>query len=163
MALTYREVAEILKIIDASDCEELNLELEGTRLTVRRGGASGTSAGAGASPPAAAAESGAARPAPVDSGGSSSTQPAAEQPDATSGEEVRAPMVGTFFRRPSPDEEPFVEEGSTVKAGDPLCLIEVMKLYTTIEAPCDGTVRRIAAEEGSLVEFDQVLFLLDPA
>ncbi|MCP5367050.1 MAG: hypothetical protein H6906_06000 [Hyphomicrobiales bacterium] len=72
-------------------------------------------------------------------------------------------MVGTFYRRPSPDEPPYVEEGSVVKAGDPLCLIEVMKLYTTIEAPAAGRVVSVAAADGALVEFDQPLIVLEPA
>lgn len=165
MALTYREVAEILKIIDASDCEELVLDIEGTRLTVRRGGASAPAGGAGAAAAAPAPAQEAAGPGspPAETGAAPAARPAEAQPRADDVVEVKAPMVGTFFRRPSPDEEPLVEEGATVKAGDPLCLIEVMKLYTTIEAPTDGTVRRIAAEDGALVEFDQLLFLIDPA
>jgi biotin carboxyl carrier protein len=69
-------------------------------------------------------------------------------------------MVGTFYGRPSPDEEPFVKEGSEVTAGAPLCLIEVMKLYTTIEATADGVIESILVEEGKLVDFDQPLFII---
>ena len=64
--------------------------------------------------------------------------------------------------RPAPDQPPFVEVGSKVSAGDPLCLIEVMKLYTTIEAPVSGTIRQIAVEDAALVEFDQLLFVIAP-
>jgi biotin carboxyl carrier protein len=71
-------------------------------------------------------------------------------------------MVGSFCRRPSPDAPPFVEVGTRVKAGDPLCLIEVMKLYTTISAPIDGVIEAIAAEDASPVEFDQLLFAIAP-
>lgn len=71
-------------------------------------------------------------------------------------------MVGTFYRRPSPDEPAFVNEGSVVAVGDPLCLIEVMKLYTTIESTEAGTVTAILVEEGNLVEFDQPLFRVMP-
>ena len=71
-------------------------------------------------------------------------------------------MVGTFYRRPSPDETPFVEVGARVEAGDPVCLIEVMKLYTTIEVPAAGTIEAIQAEDAALVEFDQLLFLIRP-
>ena len=69
-------------------------------------------------------------------------------------------MVGTFYCRPSPDEAPFAPEGTKVSAGDTLCLIEVMKLYTTIEATADGIVDSILAEDGKLVEFDQPLFVI---
>src|SRR5206468_3009959 len=69
---------------------------------------------------------------------------------------VRAPMVGSFYRRPSPQDKPFVEVGQRVNKGDPLCLIEVMKLYTTIEAPTEGVIEAIPTDDGSAVEFDQL-------
>ena len=72
-------------------------------------------------------------------------------------------MVGTFDRSPSPEEGPFVEEGTKVSAGDPLCLIEVMKLFTTIEATIDGIVEAVLADDGKLVEFDQPLFVIAAA
>ncbi len=150
MALTFKEVAEILKIIDASECEELVLELEGTRLLVRRGAA----VSVGAAPVIATQSAGAPdTTAPQPASAAASTGP-------VDGVPVRAPMVGTFFRGPSPDAPPFVEVGAQVKQGDPLCLIEVMKLYTTIEAPADGVVSAIPVEDAQLVEFDQVLFVI---
>lgn len=158
MSLTFKDVAEILKLIDASDCDEFILELEGARLVVRRNtagsaAASFTSASGEQAPvvpgadetPAIGAHSASAVIDPV----SSSSEPGMT--------DIRAPMVGTFYRRPSPDDPPFVEEGAKVKQGDALCLLEVMKLFTTIEAPVDGTVVSIAAEDGALVEFDQLL------
>ncbi|CAM5408375.1 Biotin carboxyl carrier protein of acetyl-CoA carboxylase OS=Afipia felis OX=1035 GN=accB PE=4 SV=1 [Afipia felis] len=78
-----------------------------------------------------------------------------------SGKEVVAPMTGTFYRAPSPDKPPFVEVGSIVRAGQPLCVIEVMKLFTTINAECDGRIVQIAAENSELVEFGRVLFVIE--
>ena len=75
---------------------------------------------------------------------------------------VRSPMVGTAYRRPAPDEAPFVEVGARVEKGTPLCLIEVMKLYTTIEAPSAGVIAAIYADDSALVEFDQILFSINP-
>lgn len=69
-------------------------------------------------------------------------------------------MTGTFYCRAAPDEAPYVSAGERVSAGDTLCLIEVMKLYTTIEATADGIVDSILAEDGKLVEFDQPLFVI---
>jgi acetyl-CoA carboxylase biotin carboxyl carrier protein len=165
MALTYKEIAEILKIIDASDAQELVLEIGGTRLAVRKGhgptAAGGTLASAR---PAGIGEQGAGTPisAPVrgQDSGKGSLAPALPAEDRGVG--VRAPMVGTFYRRPAPDQPPFVEIGQSVAAGTPMCLIEVMKLYTTIEAPVTGRVLHIAAEDGALVEFDQLLFSIEP-
>ena len=71
-------------------------------------------------------------------------------------------MVGVFYRAPSPKDPPFVEVGSKVKRGDPLCLIEVMKLFTTIAADRDGRIAQILPANGDLVEFDQVLFVVEP-
>ena len=160
MTLTFKEVSEIMKIIDASDCEEVILELEGIRLVVRRGnGASGQGGVAhqpAAMAPAVVQPTPAIAPAPAASEMPTSSQPAA------SGTQIRAPMVGSFYRRPSPDQPPFVEVGARVTAGDPLCLIEVMKLYTTLEATISGTIRQIAAEDSQLVEFDQLLFVIEP-
>jgi acetyl-CoA carboxylase biotin carboxyl carrier protein len=146
-----------LRIIDASGLEEVVIELEGLRLVVRRGNPHGA-------------------PAPQPSGYSAAPGPQAAKPrlpkamgqtrvELTPGEgrvAVRAPMVGSFYRRPSPDAAPFVDVGGRVKAGDPLCLIEVMKLYTTISAPAAGVIEAIAAEDASPVEFDQLLFVIAP-
>ena len=72
----------------------------------------------------------------------------------------KSPMVGTFYSKPSPEDPPFVTVGQNVKKGDTLCLIEVMKLFTTVECTADGTVETIFVEDGALVEFDQPLFLI---
>ena len=76
---------------------------------------------------------------------------------------VVAPMVGTFYRAPAPDAPPFVEIGSTVRKGQPLCLIEVMKLFTTIASDHDGRIAHIGAENGELVEYGRTLFVIEPA
>ena len=71
-------------------------------------------------------------------------------------------MVGTFYRRPQPEADPFVDVGAEVKKGDPLCLVEVMKLFTTLYADRAGEIVEIAAEDGEVVEYDQVLFVVRP-
>lgn len=161
MSLNYKEVADILKIIDASSCEEVVLELEDTRLVVRRGGAAG-----GGEISAPKVES--ITPVMEKQVHSSTSTTAADSsvPDNPASDNdgncltLRSPMVGTFYGRPAPDEAPFVKEGSKVTAGTPLCLIEVMKLYSTIEARADGVIESILVEEGKLVDFDQPLFII---
>lgn len=151
MSLSYKDISEILKIIDSSNCEELVLEVGDTKLVVQRNASTGARMAAA---PAAPTET------PVQA------PPAAPAPTigaSANGAEVRAPMVGTFYRKPAPAEPAFVEEGQAVKIGDPLCLIEVMKLYTTIEAPIDGVVAAIGAGDAELVAHDQVLFVIEPA
>lgn len=156
MSLNYKEVAEILKIIDASSCEEVVLEVGNTRLVVRRGSASGGGeiSVPGVKSTTSMAESTISQPASATSSDSTELQ---TDPNCTI---MRSPMVGMFYCRPSPNEAPFVNEGSKISAGDPLCIIEVMKLYTTIEATTDGVIESILVEDGKLVEFDQPIFVI---
>jgi len=157
LSLSYEEIAEILKVIDSSSCDELVVETGDVKLVVRRNGAAG----------AAAPVRELSAPAPV-----SATTPASARPAATTAAPatkieagidqsiITAPMVGTFYRASSPDAPPFVEIGSVVRKGQPVCLIEVMKLFTTINAECDGRIVEIGAENGELVEFGQTLFVV---
>ena len=86
---------------------------------------------------------------------------AAPAPAATAGHTVKSPMVGTFYRASSPGAEPFVEVGSTVKAGQTLCIIEAMKILNEIEAEVAGTVTQILVNNGDAVEFGQTLFVIE--
>jgi len=81
--------------------------------------------------------------------------------DGLAGEIVRSPMVGTFYRAPSPGSASFVEEGQRVKAGDTLCIIEAMKILNQIQCENGGTVRRILVENGQPVEYNQPLFVIE--
>jgi acetyl-CoA carboxylase biotin carboxyl carrier protein len=159
MTLSFKEVAEIVKIIDASSCEEVVLESEGTRLVVRRGSGADVSLAPAATQISAAApqkKSPQQNISPHPPAPTNTTAPALQ----AGGVAVNSPMVGTFFRRPSPEDAPFAEVGSRVTAGDPMCMIEVMKLYTTVEANTTGVVEAILAEDGKLVEFNQPLFVI---
>lgn len=162
MPLTFDEVSKIVTMLDGSSCDELVVETGDTKLVVRRRGA-GAGAAPAAPPPTAAApaaEPRAAAPAP---------KPAAAPPPLAAGAradgmvEVCAPMVGTFYSTPSPTEPPFVEVGGRVEKGQPLCLIEVMKLFTTIYAEQSGRVARVLPANGELVQHGQPLFLIEPA
>ena len=158
MPLTYKEVAEILKIIDASTLDEISIEVDGAKIHVRRaanGGPRQSSPGMTAPAPWPAGSAPAAHVA---------QEPAHAAPSAAASalqHAVRAPMLGSFYRAPSPQEPPFVEVGSVVKRGDSLCMIEVMKLFTTICADQDGRITDILAANGELVEFDQILFVIE--
>ena len=76
---------------------------------------------------------------------------------------VKSPIIGTFYRRPAPDKEPFVEIGRDIKEGDVLCVIEAMKLFNEIESEVSGKIVKILVEDSSPVEFEQPLFLIDPS
>lgn len=160
MVLRYDEVADLIKIIDASACDELVLETGDLKLVVRRRNASTEARPAGRSADVAAApQTAQAQPS------AAPTAMAAPRP-AASGQgqiEIRAPMVGTFYRSPSPNAPPFVEVGARVEVGEPVGLIEVMKLFTTLYAEQAGRVAHVSAENDALVEYGQVLFVLDPS
>ncbi len=108
--------------------------------------------------PAAAAP--AAAPVPAPSSAPQAAAPTAPAEEEIVGTKVTAPLVGTFYSTPSPDEPPFIEVGQSVKKGDTLFIIEAMKTMNEIVAPCDGTVSRIMAQSGDMVEYDQTIVVI---
>jgi acetyl-CoA carboxylase biotin carboxyl carrier protein len=166
MSFNYKEIAEILKIIDASDCEEMILETDGIRLVVKRQGAARVEELSGKNELTSQQPQGARQQsAPNFKSATSLSEPEPEPKleKRTDGcIEILAPMVGTLYLSPSPTEPVFVSEGDRVKPGQSLCLIEVMKLYTTIESTVTGRVKEIIVKEGALVSYNQVLFVLEP-
>jgi len=76
---------------------------------------------------------------------------------------IKSPMIGTFYRKPSPEKDAFVNVGDSIKKGDTICVIEAMKLFNEIEAELGGKVVKVLAEDGQPVEYDQPLFLVEPA
>ncbi|MCU4160388.1 hypothetical protein AiwAL_09725 [Acidiphilium sp. AL] len=149
MALTYKDVADIIKIIDASQCDEVIVELADTKIVVRRS--------TGAPAPQPQLQRPPQMPPPAEA--KPAVASASSDTDAgTDGAILRSPMTGTFYRAPSPKDPPFVDVGSAVKKGDILCTIEVMKLFTTILAEAEGIVTRIYTQNAELVQIDQPLF-----
>jgi acetyl-CoA carboxylase biotin carboxyl carrier protein len=172
VALSYDEIAEILKIIDGSSCDELVVDTGDMKLVVRRNSAGGVHVPhddspavapqpvAPAAPPSPAARSSSRLSAPANMPDKPPVKTAAKAPHQV---EVAAPMVGTFYRAPAPDAPAFVEIGAVVSKGQPLCLIEVMKLFTTIASEHDGRIVAIGADNGELVEYGRTLFVIEPA
>tara|TARA_B100001778_G_scaffold40856_1_gene29310 strand:+ start:5502 stop:6020 length:519 start_codon:yes stop_codon:yes gene_type:complete len=115
------------------------------------------------------AQMGAMAPPPVAAQAAVEAQPAAGKTESADAEEnsnlvtIKAQMLGTFYRSPSPDKPAFVEVGSTIKAGDKLCVIEAMKLFNEIEAEISGKIVKVLVDDASPIEFDQPLFLVDPS
>ena len=175
--LTFQDVLDILKLIDASPFEELEVEIEDLKLKVSRraGAAAGTEPGDRSGPAAAAQPAGgkteAASRAP--GGGRVETPPEppavpaakreAPAPDLAGRVAVRPPMAGTFYSAPAPGAAAFVQVGSTVAAGDRVGIVEVMKLFTPVLSPCGGTIREILVANEEFVQGDQVLMLIEPA
>ena len=146
----HREIQELIELLKRNNLAELEFERDGFRIYLKREAAPGQAAAARESVPA-----GLERPAErlADSG-----------PGETIGKvTITSPIVGTFYRSPSPDADPYVEEGDVVKKGQVLCVVEAMKLMNEIESEVDGRVVKILAESTKPVEFGQPLFLIDPA
>lgn len=155
--LTRSDIEDILRLIDGSAFDELTLEMGDTRIELRRRGAAASertvapSASSGATPVAPGAE-----PA------SSSQAPAATAEAAGEGTPVAAPLLGTFYHAPKPGADPFVAVGDRVAADSVIGIIEVMKLMNQVPAGISGTVTRILAPDGELVEHGQSLILVKP-
>ncbi len=152
--MDIRKVKKLIELLEESDVEELEIHEgdDSVRISRRREQAAGTQYVSHY--PAPAPQSAPAQdPAPA---------PAQESaaPTAPSGHSLKSPMVGTFYRAPSPSAKAFVEVGQSVKAGEVVCIVEAMKMMNQIEADKSGTVTEILVENGQPVEFDQPLIVI---
>jgi acetyl-CoA carboxylase biotin carboxyl carrier protein len=153
VSLTAKDVAEIMRLLEDSSFDELNLEIDGLKLSLKRG--AGILAQWGQPPSAAVSPCAAAAPAlALQAGPTVAATPAAAVSDIHN---VCAPLLGTFFRTPKPGAPPFVEVGSQVQEDSIVGILEVMKLMNTVRADARGTVIEIAARDGALVEYGEVL------
>ncbi len=150
MSLTHDDVERLLGLLDASSFDELQLETDGIKLTLRRNGAAATDGPLPMPPEALAAP---AAPAP-----------GAPPPPTARGDlvDVRAPMLGTFFRSPAPGAAPFVAPGSRVGPDTTVGIVEVMKLMNAVHAGVAGEVVEVLVRDGELVEYDQPLLRVRP-
>jgi acetyl-CoA carboxylase biotin carboxyl carrier protein len=155
LPLRDEDVSEILRIIDSSQLDELEIETPSFSLRVTRDGGRNR---VGPAPPGPPPTRDAPAPAPT----TPLPPPAAAPPEASGGieapGEIEAPMLGTFYRTESPAHPPFVQVGDRVEPDSVVCLIEVMKLMNHIQAGVSGTIVEILAQSGELVEFGQPLF-----
>ena len=145
---------ELMDALASKKLGEVAIELEGVKIKIKAAAPAPViaAAPAAAAPPAASAAPAAAAAAETE------TAPADDLPAGT---QVKSPLVGTFYSSPSPDEPPFVLVGQEVKEGDTLCIIEAMKVMNEIKAPCSGKVVRIMAQPGDMVEYNQVLCIIE--
>ena len=178
--MKVNEIQDLIKFVSKSGVSEVNLETKEVKLTIKNDGVKKGKGGEAqilqvpvqqmmpqqmqaapiAATPIAATPVAAApvteAPAPV-------IEAPAVADDTSKYIEVKSPMIGTFYRRPSPDKKNFVEVGSEIKTGDVICIIEAMKLFNEIEAEVTGKVVKIFVDDSTPVEYDQLLFLVDPS
>lgn len=157
MDVNFGDIQALLRAVQDTDVAELILESGDFKLTLRKPAAA-QAAIAPAPRPAAPAAAPAVIPAPVAASMPTSPEVTPARPALT----VNAPMVGTFYRAPSPDAGPFVEVGDVVKTGQTVCIIEAMKLMNELESEVSGRVVRFLVENGEPVEFGQPLIELEP-
>jgi len=151
--LNITEIRKLIKLVQSSDITEIEVTEGESAIRISRQGNV-------AAPVAFAAPQPAAAPAPI-----ATATPQAPASDNSTEQEhvVNSPMVGTFYRSPGPDSEPFVNEGDKVKKGDTLCIIEAMKLMNEIEAEYAGVVTEILVDNATPLEYGQPIFVITPA
>lgn len=162
--MDIREIQNLIKFVAKSGATEVKLEMDDFKITIKT-----TEAGAAeanyyqAAPVQHVAP--VAPPAPVAAPVASApvTPPTAASDDNSKYITIKSPMIGTLYRKPSPDKAPFVEVGTTIKKGDVVCVIEAMKLFNEIESEVSGKIVKVLIDDASPVEFDQPLFLVDPS
>ncbi|MCT4623861.1 MAG: acetyl-CoA carboxylase biotin carboxyl carrier protein [Schleiferiaceae bacterium] len=162
--MDLKEIQNLIKFVAKSGANEVSLETEEFKITVKTG--ADTVITQAAAPvqhiipatPAAPAPAAPATPAPA--------APAAESASTEDDSKyitVKSPMIGTFYRRPSPDKPTFIEVGKDIKVGDVTCIIEAMKLFNEIESEVTGKIVKILVDDSTPVEYDQPLYLVDPS
>ncbi|QNL22707.1 acetyl-CoA carboxylase biotin carboxyl carrier protein [Hyphobacterium sp. CCMP332] len=154
-----KEIQDLIEFISTCGMDEVNIETDQIKLHVKKHGETQVvSAPAPVQNPAPQA----AAPSPAPS----ASAPAPTQSTADEDSKyvaIKAPMIGTFYRSPNPESPSFVNVGDKVEAGQTICIIEAMKLFNEIESDVSGTVVKVVADNSSPVEYDQVLFLIDPS
>jgi acetyl-CoA carboxylase biotin carboxyl carrier protein len=164
ITMELKEIQNLIKFVAKSGASEVNLEMGEIKITIK------TDKGESVAPMAALPQAAPlamptvhVAPAPIPEATVAPVEAAATPAAETSGDTIKSPIIGTFYRKPSPDKPNFVEIGDRVNEGDTLCVIEAMKLFNEIEAEMSGTIVKILVEDSTPVEFDQPLFVIDPA
>lgn len=162
--MDLKEIQNLIKFVAKSGASEVKLEMEDVKITIKTGGDEATTIVqqmpmAAPAPMMQAAAPVAAAPV-VEAAAPVAAAPASEDSKYIT---VKSPIIGTMYRKPSPDKPMFVEVGQTIAEGDVLCIIEAMKLFNEIESEVSGTIVKVLVDDSSPVEFDQPLFLVDPS
>lgn len=151
-----RKIKKLIELVEASDIASLKINEEGESIEITKPQINMTAA-----IPAPAATSIAVAPTEAATPAASSKPSASSDDNFDNKHTVNSPMVGTIYLAPAPGADPFIEVGQSVRKGDVICLVEAMKMYNQIECDKDGTVTARLIENGSPVEFDQPLFIIE--
>ncbi|MEY2631268.1 MAG: Biotin carboxyl carrier protein of acetyl-CoA carboxylase [Bacteroidota bacterium] len=160
--MDLKEIQNLIKFVSNTGVAEVKLETGDVKITIRTT-LEGNTPEITYVQQAAPVQQAMAAPVAAAPVAAAPAAPAAPAEDNSKFVTIKSPMIGTFYRKPSPDKAPFVEVGSTIGKGDVLCVVEAMKLFNEIEAEISGKIVKILVDDMSPVEFDQPLFLVDPS
>ena len=167
MAMDFKQIQELIRLVNKSNIGELIVEEKGFSITIKQKQEPAQhiiAAPAASSPvmmPVAHTVAQAQQAAPAGQQAQDKQKPQDSAPANTI--TIKSPMIGTFYRSPSPGKPPFVEVGSDIEPGKPVCIIEAMKLFNEIESEVKGRIIKIMVDDASPVEYDQPLFLVEPS
>jgi len=157
--MNNKEIQQLIKFVSKSGVNEVKIESKDFKISIKTGS---TSKVVHSEPLTISPQPISQAPvAPVIESQSNTKDTATNQDDNLI--TIKSPIIGTFYRRPSPDKPNFVEVGDSISEGNVLCVVEAMKLFNEIESECSGKIVKILVEDASPVEFDQPLFLVDPS
>ncbi|MDO8995273.1 acetyl-CoA carboxylase biotin carboxyl carrier protein [Sediminibacterium sp.] len=158
--MDLKQIHELIKIINKSNIGEISIEDKDGKVTIKQKEEPAVNVTAAPSHQVYTTSAPSVAAAPVQSAAPAAAAPA---PKADNLITVKSPMIGTFYRRPSPDKPILAEVGSEITPGKVVCIIEAMKLFNEIESEVKGTIVKVLVEDASPVEYDQPLFLVEPA
>ena len=165
--MDIKEIQSLIKFVAKSGASEVKLETDDIKITIRTGALNSAPENTTyllQIPVGTAPVGQSLTPAPTEGAGASGANTDASSPEEDSRYiTIKSPIIGTFYRKPSPDKPAFVEVGANIAQGDVLCVIEAMKLFNDIESEVSGKIIKVLVEDSSPVEFDQPLFLVDPS
>ncbi len=159
--MNLEEIKDLIKLVSKSGIGKIEIENEGFKIAIENG-ASFTDQPVYVQAPAPVAMAPQVAAAPA-APAASTPVAATETTDESRYVTVKSPMIGTFYRTPGPDKDAFVSVGSTIQPGDKLCIIEAMKTFNEIESEISGKIVKVLVDNASPVDYDQPLFLVDPA
>jgi acetyl-CoA carboxylase biotin carboxyl carrier protein len=158
--MDIKEIQSLIKFVARSGASEVKLETDDIKITIRTGALGSTGETTYIQQiPVASTPTAPAAPAPA----AAAEDTSAKKEDDSKYLTIKSPIIGTFYRKPSPDKPAYVEVGDNISVGDVLCVIEAMKLFNDIESEVSGKIVKVLVEDSSPVEFDQPLFLVDPS
>tara|TARA_R110002096_G_scaffold386418_2_gene580430 strand:+ start:149587 stop:150069 length:483 start_codon:yes stop_codon:yes gene_type:complete len=160
--MDIKEIQNLIKFVARSGAAEVNLETENFKINIKTGSATGDQAVPQIISMPQVAQS-APAPVPVQAEVAPAAPAKEAEEDNSKYITVKSPMIGTFYRRPSPDKPIFVNVGDEIQPGSVVCIIEAMKLFNEIESEVSGKIVKILVDDQTPVEYDQPLFLVDPS